>query len=192
MRLFIALNLPMTEKRKIYKAAQPLRDAGYPVRWLEPADYHLTLKFLGDVRNELLSVAEGVIMRVAQETKEFPLSISGFGAFPTIRRPRVIWIGAEPTPALRCLKQDLEWGLANHGFDRETRAFHPHITLGKADEEEGAGAFRGLDDLAAGLSYKGKVPMKTVDLMRSQLSRQGTNYSLIGGSPLKASSRRKK
>jgi 2'-5' RNA ligase len=161
------------------------------VSWLDPADFHLTLKFLGEVRSELVPVAERVIARVAQETKEFPLSINGFGAFPTIRRPRVIWIGVEPTPALRCLKQDLEWGLANHGFDRETRAFHPHITLGRADEEEGAGAFRGLDDLSAGMNFKGKVPMKTVDVMRSQLSRQGTHYTVIGGSPLKSSARRK-
>ncbi|MEX1257358.1 MAG: RNA 2',3'-cyclic phosphodiesterase [Gemmatimonadota bacterium] len=192
MRLFIALNLPLKEKRKIHSAAKPLREAGYPFRWLEPADFHLTLKFLGDVRNDVVPVAERVVERVAAETKDFPLSISGFGAFPTIRRPQVIWIGVEPTPALRCLKQDLEWGLANHGFERETRAFHPHITLGRADEEEGAGSFRGLDELSAGLSYKGKVPMKTVDLMRSQLARQGTQYTVIGGSPLKSSSRRKR
>lgn len=192
MRLFIALNLPLKEKRKIHTAAKPLREAGFPVSWLESADFHLTLKFLGDVRNELVPVAERVIARVAQETKEFPLSINGFGAFPTIRRPRVIWIGVDPTPALRCLKQDLEWGLANHGFERETRAFHPHITLGRADEEEGAGAFRGLDELSADLKYRGKVPMKTVDLMRSQLSRQGTRYTVIGGSPLKTSTRRKR
>jgi 2'-5' RNA ligase len=133
-----------------------------------------------------------VIHRVAQQTKEFPLSINGFGAFPTIRRPRVIWIGAEPTPALRCLKQDLEWGLANHGFERETRAFHPHITLGRADEDEGAGAFRGLDELAAELSYKGKVPMRTVDLMRSQLGKQGTKYSVVSASPLKSGARKKR
>lgn len=192
MRLFIALNLPLKEKRKIHSAAKPLREAGYPVRWLEPADFHLTLKFLGDVRNDVVPVAERVVERVAAETKDFPLSISGFGAFPTIRRPQVIWIGVEPSPALRCLKQDLEWGLANHGFERETRAFHPHITLGRADEEEGAGSFRGLDELSAGLSYNGKVPMKTVDLMRSQFARQGTQYTVIGGSPLKSSSRRKR
>jgi len=191
MRLFIALNLPEREKLRIHKAAAPLREAGFPVRWLEPDHYHLTLKFLGDVRSEIAPIAEKVMDRVAGETRDFPLAVGGFGAFPTIRRPRVLWIGVDPTPALRCLKQDLEWGLANHGFERETRAFHPHITLGRADEGEGAGSFRGLDALAAKLSYSGKVSVRSVDLMRSQLLRQGPRYSLLRESPLKRSSRRR-
>ena len=135
-------------------------------------------------------VVEGVVDRVADATGAFPLTIGGFGAFPTIRRPQVLWVGVDPTPALRCLKQDLEWGLANHGFERETRAFHPHITLGRAGETEGAGAFRGLDELSAKLKYLGKVPAETVDLMRSQLSRQGAHYSRLRDSPLKPRSRR--
>jgi RNA 2',3'-cyclic 3'-phosphodiesterase len=192
MRLFIALNLPEKERLRIHEAAAPLREAGFPVRWLDPSRYHLTLKFLGNVRGEVLPVAEGVVERVARETQEFPLVITGFGAFPTIRRPRVLWVGVEPSPALRCLKQDLEWGLASHGFDRETQAFHPHITLGRADEEEGAGAFRGLDTLAAGLGYRRKVPVKSVDLMRSQLSREGPRYTIMSQGPLRSATRRKK
>lgn len=192
MRLFIALNLPDKQRQRIHDAAKPLRDAGYPVNWFDPADYHLTLKFLGEVRSDVLSVAEGVIGRVAEETREFPLAFHGFGAFPTIRRPRVIWIGVDPTPALRCLKQDLEWGLANHGFERETRAFHPHITLGRASEEEGAGAFRGLDDLSAKLTVRGRVSAKTVDLMRSQISREGTRYTVLAESPLRSASRKRR
>jgi RNA 2',3'-cyclic 3'-phosphodiesterase len=163
----------------------PLREADFPVRWIEPESFHLTLKFLGEVRADLLPVVERVVTKVASETPAFPLAISGFGAFPTIRRPRLLWAGAMPTPALRCLKQDIEWGLANHGFERETRAFHPHITLGRADPKEGAGAFRGLDGLAAGLEYSSEVSLETVDLMRSQLSRKGPRYSIVRASPLK-------
>jgi 2'-5' RNA ligase len=190
MRLFIALNLPEAERERIYQATEPLRSPGFPVQWLDPESYHLTLKFLGNVRSELVPAVERVVDRVAETTGAFPLSISGFGAFPTIRRPRVLWIGVDPSPALRCLKQDLEWGLANHGFERETRAFHPHITLGRAEEGKGAGAFRGLDELSATLRYRGKVSTETVDLMRSQLSRQGPRYTLVRDSPLKARVRR--
>lgn len=186
MRLFIALNLPDTERRLIREAAGPLREAGLPVRWIEDDIYHLTLKFLGEVRSEMVPVVERVVKRVAAGTRAFPITVSGFGAFPTIRRPRVLWVGVEPTPALRCLKQDLEWGLAAHGFERETRAFHPHITLGRSGEGEGAGAFRGLDELAAGLDYSGTVEVTTVDIMRSHVSRQGARYSLLEAVPLKS------
>jgi len=184
MRLFIALNLPSAERERIHEAAAPLRDAGLPVRWLDPESYHLTLKFLGNVRNEIVPVVERVVEKVAGQTERLSLRMGGFGAFPTIRRPRVIWLGADPTPVLRCLKQDLEWALTHHGFERETRAFHPHITLGRAGEDEGAGAFRGLDELAASLDYERTVPVTTVDLMRSQLSRSGATYSLVQASPL--------
>jgi RNA 2',3'-cyclic 3'-phosphodiesterase len=191
MRLFIALNLPRDERRKIHEAAAPLREADFPVRWIEPDDFHLTLKFLGNVRTETIPVIESVVDRVAGSTPTFPLSIHGFGAFPTIRRPRIIWIGVEPVPALRCLKQDLEWALTNHGFDSETRAFHPHITLGRADEGRGAGVFRGLDQMAAALEYRGKVEARTVDLMRSQLSRQGARYTVLRESTLKSRTSKK-
>ena len=185
MRLFIALNLPAQERKRIHRAAGPLREADFPVQWLDPDTYHLTLKFLGNVRSEMVPVVESVVERVAAETPTFPLAIRGFGAFPTIRRPRVLWVGVDPVPALRCLKQDLEWALADHGFERETRAFHPHITLGRADEGKGAGVFRGLDEAAAELKYKGKVQAGSVDLMRSQLSRQGSRYTVLREGPLK-------
>lgn len=184
MRLFIALNLPENERDRIYQAAEPLRARGFPVRWIEPQKFHITLKFLGTVRSEMIPVVEKVVRKVASETDVFELSLGGFGAFPTIRRPRVLWVGVDPTPALRCLKQDLEWGLASHGFERETRAFHPHVTLGRASQGEGAGAFRGLDELAAELDYSASVPLRTVDVMRSQLSREGAQYTLMDSSPL--------
>ncbi len=192
MRLFIALNLPEKERLQIHRAAAPLREAGFPIRWLEPDEFHLTLKFLGEVRSDLVPVAEGVVDRVAQETRELTLQIGGFGAFPTIRRPRVVWIGVEPSPALRCLKQDLEWGLARHGFERETRAFHPHVTIGRADEESGAGSFRGLDERAAAITHRTRVSARTVDLVRSQLSRQGPRYVVLRESPLRTAVRRRR
>jgi len=190
MRLFIALNLPKATQDRIYAATEPLRVSGFPVQGLEPETYHLTLKFLGEVRPAMLLAVERVLDRVSEATDSFPLAVSGFGAFPTIRCPSVLWIGVESSPALRCLKQDLEWGLANHGFERETRAFHPHITLGRAKESEGAGAFRGLDELSAQLRFLDKVSVDTVDLMRSQFSRKGERYTMLRDSPLKPRSKR--
>lgn len=184
MRLFIALNLPEDVRQEIHQAASPLRENELPVRWLEEDTYHLTLKFLGEVRQEKVPRIEEVMHRVAETTGAFSLKVGGFGAFPTIRRPRVLWIGVEPTPALRCLKQDLEWGLTDHGFERETRAFHPHITLGRVESDQGAGAFRGLDELAAALDYRGEFDVDQVDLMRSHLSRKGARYTLVRSADL--------
>lgn len=190
MRLFIAINIPKKEREKIHRAGRPLREAEYPFRWVNPDLFHLTLKFLGEVPPKKVDTVGEVIQGVALGTGPFPMEISGFGAFPTIRRPRVLWLGIEPTPALRCLKQDLEWSLSDHGFRRETRAFHPHFTLGRAKAENGAGAFRGLDELSASLRYRAEVKAWKVDLMESHLSASGPRYEILSSFPLKGSSGR--
>lgn len=183
MRLFIALNLPKKDRQRIHRAAGKLREEHMPVRWIEPDNFHVTLKFLGEVRRERIEVVEQAMMRVASSTKSFTTAFDGFGAFPTIRRPRTIWLGVDANPELRCLKQDLEWALGDIGFDAETRAFHPHVTLGRA-ENRGAGAFRGLDALMAELEFEGRFNVYALDLMRSHLSREGARYSVLSSAEL--------
>lgn len=184
MRLFVALNLPKRERDRIYRGVRPLREVGVPVRWVDPERFHLTLKFLGEVHPERIERLAAVLARVAAGTPVFDVALEGIGAFPTIRKPRVLWVGAEPSPALRCLKQDLEWGLAECGFEREMRAFHPHLTLGRSAAEGGAGIFRGLDEVVTNIDYKGSFTVRRLDLMSSRPSRQGPHYTVVSSSPL--------
>lgn len=183
MRLFIALNIPEDEKDRIHQAVAPLRHANLPVRWVDPENFHVTLKFLGDVQEQTGKEITAALNEIAAKTDPFSVDVGGFGAFPTIRRPRVIWLGVQATPALRCLKQDVEWALTDIGFDRETRAFHPHLTLGRA-QEQGAGVFRGLDEMASSLEYDGGFHVETVDLMRSRPGKDGPRYSVMSESEL--------
>lgn len=187
MRIFIALNLNKKERQRVLRAARPLRDEELPVRWVEEDNLHLTLKFLGEVRAERVPAVEEAMARVGEGTAAFTLTLGGFGAFPTIRRPRVLWLGADASPALRCLKQDLEWGLTDCGFEAETRAFHPHMTLGRADPTDGAGAFRGLDSLVAAMDFSALIPVRSVDLMRTVLSREGARYTRLSSAKLTGS-----
>src|SRR5688500_12263013 len=179
MRLFVALNLPKKERERIHRATRKLRDEELPVRWVDIDGFHVTLKFLGEVRRERLEEVEQAINRVAVTTKAFRTKFGGFGAFPSVRQPRVIWLGVAANPELRCLKQDIEYSFGDIGFEAETRAFHPHVTLGRADDREGAGAFRSLDDLLSALECKGDVKVATVDLMESKLGPRGSKYTLV-------------
>ena len=179
MRILVALNLTKKEKGRVYKAARPLRDENLPVRWVEPDDYHITLKFLGETGDQSLGEIEQALNKVASSNGPICLELREFGAFPTIRRPSVLWIGAAPTPPLRCLKQDIEWALSDRGFERDTGAFHPHVTLGRADEADGAGAFRGLDQIAADLDYQGSTTVRRIDLMRSRPAKGGAHFSVL-------------
>lgn len=184
MRLFIALNLPKKDRERVYRAAKRLREGEMPIKWIGPEHYHITLKFLGDVHRERLGAVEEAMGKIAAATKGFTTEFGGFGAFPTIRRPRVVWLGIGANPELRCLKQDLEWAMGDLGFEAETRAFHPHVTLGRADDRGGAGAFRGLDELIASMRFKGDVKVHTLDLMRSQLSKEGAKYTVLASAKL--------
>lgn len=186
MRLFIAINLPAAECRRIHREAGALRKQGLPVRWVEPENFHVTLKFLGEVRREDVEPVKEAVAKAAAANGPFEAHVAGFGAFPTIRKPRVLWIGVEPSPSLRCLKQDLEWALADAGYDREARAFHPHLTLGRAADDGAAGAFRGLDEVAATMDYAGSFGVKSVDLMRSRRGSEGPRYTIVSSSRLSA------
>lgn len=186
MRLFVAINLPAAERRRIHRETASLRERDLPVRWVDPGHFHVTLRFLGELRREEVDAVERAVAQAAEGNGPFEAQVGGFGAFPTIRRPRVLWIGIQPSPSLRCLKQDLEWALADAGFDRDSRAFHPHLTLGRAAHDGGAGAFRGLDEAAAAMDYAGTFPVRSLDLMRSTLGPEGPRYRKVLSSTLKA------
>lgn len=184
MRLFVAVNLPEAERQALYEAVRPLREAGLPVRWVAPESLHITLKFLGWVRPEDQDRVVEAMTAAAKQTRRFEQPIGGFGAFPTRRRPRVLWAGVEATPSLRCLKHDLEWAYAPLGFEREMRAFQPHVTLGRALQEARAGDFRVLEDLFERIEFSSVIPVEHLDLMRSRLSVAGAHYERIASAPL--------
>lgn len=179
MRLFVGINIPKKQRTRIHRSVRDLREQGLPVRWIDPEHFHVTLKFLGEVRKERIPAIEEALAYAARETPAFVTRFRGFGAFPTVRKPRVIWLGVEATPEFRCMKQDLEWALGQAGFEAETRAFHPHVTLGRAEVGEGAGVFRELARILADLSLDDEVRIHSLDLMRSHLSREGTHYSVV-------------
>jgi 2'-5' RNA ligase len=184
VRLFVAINLPDRRREEIHDACSALRSRELPIRWVSPDHYHVTMKFLGKVDRDGAAEVTDVMKRVASSTTPFEAGLGGFGAFPTIRRPRVLWLGVEANPELRALKQDLEWGLGERGFPREVRTFHPHVTLGRVPDRVGAGAFRGLDEVTAGMGYEARVSVSSLDLMRSVTLPEGPQYSLLSSIPL--------
>lgn len=178
MRCFVALSLNKKEKARIFRAAKILQELDMPVQWIDPDNYHINLKFLGDVPDDMIESVEQAIGRVALITRTLDIGVQGFGAFPTVRSPELIWIAVNPTPALRCLKQDLEWSLNKCGFKRETRAFQPHLTLGRTKGNDGAGSFRGFDEKAANIDYRSDFKIHKIDLMRSYISGSDTQYKI--------------
>lgn len=186
MRLFVAINFPAELRQSLWRAAAPLRQAGLPVRWVEPEELHLTLKFLGEVaparEGEVIAGLEAAV----QGAKPFALPVGGFGAFPSASRPRVLWAGCEPLPALEWLQHRVEQEMERLGFPLEGRAFHPHLTLGRARRDARPADFRDLEDRLQALAFAAEAPVESVDLMQSHLRPSGAHYTMRHAAALAA------
>lgn len=179
MRLFVAVNLPAAERRGIAGSCRALTESRFPVRWVREDLFHLTLKFLGDTSRGRRRELDRVLGGIAAQNRPFEMFLGGVGAFPNLERPRVLWMGVDPSPALRCLRDDVEAGLGNMGFEREEKRFHPHVTLGRVKRQARPRDLRGLGSLAAGVAYSASVPVGSLDLMESRLSPSGPRYSVL-------------
>jgi len=176
MRAFVALSLPPQEREGIHAALEPLRERGLPVRWVEPDALHLTIKFLGEIEGAELEQINGVLAAVAAKHVPLELRVGGFGAFPSLRRANVLWLGVQGDGVLERLQRDAELAFSKLGYAREQKPFRAHITVGRVKGEARA---PDVERIAPGIDYRGSVRVETIDLMRSHLGGAGARYELL-------------
>ena len=176
MRLFIALNLPSQVREGLWAATAHLRDMDLPVKWVRGDGVHLTLKFLGEVAEEREAELVAALTRAASGARALSLELEGFGVFPDYRRPRVVWAGIVPEPALEILQHRVEQEFAPLGFPTEARPFRPHVTLGRAARDAKPRDFTGLEQALGRVEFTATALVSTVDLMQSSLQSGGAVY----------------
>jgi 2'-5' RNA ligase len=101
------------------------------IKWVDPAIMHITITFLGDTDEDIIPAISETIKNTALGHPPFELVFRSTGIFKNLRDPRVIWIGTEISPIMQKLKEDLDNELSKFGFEKETREFRPHLTLGR-------------------------------------------------------------
>lgn len=125
-RLFVAIELPEYLKEQI----AGLCAFGLPgVKWVEPAQLHLSLRFIGERTIEDFARIRDCLLKVQQPS--FQLTIMGVGTFPHARSPRVVWVGVKRNDPLMQLHNKIEYQLNSIGIPGDKRKFHPHVTLGR-------------------------------------------------------------
>jgi 2'-5' RNA ligase len=144
---------------------------------------HLTLKFLGEVASEREDELAAALARAAGDAatdgaRPLTLVVRGFGAFPAARRPRVVWAGIEPEPALELLQHRVEREMGPLGFPTEARPFRPHLTLGRATRDAGPREFGDAEAAFGAIGFEGVALVETVDLMQSTLHPRGAVYQV--------------
>ncbi len=149
------------------------------VRWVNPASIHLTLKFLGNIEEgKVEEIAQGIQGGI-RGVKSWSAAIRNMGAFPSLRNPRVVWIGIEDQGGqLVRLQNEIEKEMSKLGFEKEKRAFSPHLTLGRVRSP------RGKDELAKYLLDKrerafGEIRVDRIILFKSELRPSGAVYTAL-------------
>ncbi len=161
-----------------------MRAAASGVGWVAPDNLHVTLKFLGGVEPGRLADTEVALARAASAAPPFDLTLGGVGAFPTSSRPRVVWAGvAGGRDALGTLAGRVDSALADLGFERETRPYSPHVTLGRVRAPRRDAALAAAIEAGAGRGF-GTLRVDRLVLMRSDLSPRGARHTVLVSWPL--------
>jgi 2'-5' RNA ligase len=179
IRTFLAIEIPRAVQEEVGKLQGTLRAGRADVKWVEPHNIHLTLKFLGNVPAERIEGVKSVASYSLHNHSRFVLRLAGVGAFPNPRRARVVWIGVQKgAEEARAIQEALDQGLGGIGFAREERKFTPHITIGRVRTA------KNLELLGQALTQaqfsSEEFSAARIILMRSDLKPTGPVYTPLG------------
>jgi 2'-5' RNA ligase len=183
IRAFIAIELPDEARKGLARLRRQLeRDEHRFVKWVDPKGIHLTLKFLGNVPTGQVKQITAAIEESSQDIWPFHLEILDMGAFPSMRQPRVLWVGVQgEIDKLSRLHQNIDSALGSLGFPREERPFTPHLTLCRLREGTSGPERRSFGELVESTAFEDRYPVEVeaVELMRSQLTPAGAIYTCL-------------
>jgi 2'-5' RNA ligase len=179
MRLFISIELPDDVKKKIKSILDELAKCDPKIKWVSTENLHITLKFIGEVKEEKV---EEIIQRVRDSIRtqsSFTASFSELGTFPGGKYPRVVWLGIEKgKDEISGIVANIDTSLSDMGIEKEKREFTSHITLGRVKEKR---ANKLLIDKIEKLSLPDldEIKVDKISIMQSKLTPKGPIYSVL-------------
>ncbi len=187
IRAFVAIELPQDVLDVLSVTQEQLRGhlgrAAEAVRWVRVEGIHLTLQFLGSVPEASVGDISRAMLAGSEQVGPFALSLSGLGAFPSPRRPRVIWVGVtggeRALAALHTLQAGVARELSALGYAPD-KQFHPHLTLGRVREDAKPAELAAIADAVAkgvGAPAPHAFRVDSVSLMQSTLQPGGAVYT---------------
>lgn len=188
VRCFVAVEVAGTPAGALQAMQEELRSTRSNVKWTQPSQFHLTLKFLGEVPPATVAAAREALAPVFAQCAPFTLGLGGLGAFPAPERAQVIWAGVtQGAETLGGLARAVEAALVPAGLQPEGRPFRPHFTLGRV--REGGLTPTLTAAIRAGKQRDfGRVEVTEAVFMRSQLTAAGPTYTPIATFSLRGDS----
>ncbi len=190
IRAFIAVDLSPEILQRLEDVAGQLKQrlSEVQIRWVPVENIHLTLKFLGDVSLTNLEVLKRILLAEASNHSPFEMSVGELGAFPSLHRPRVIWVGVTAPAGLNTLQHSIESETARLGYQRENRGFSPHLTLGRVSRNAPSRDARQIGEVMDSfkVGFLGATRVSEVHLYRSDLQPGGAVYTRLMSAPLQS------
>jgi 2'-5' RNA ligase len=185
VRAFFAIELDAAARSAAAEVSQRLRpkQPQQAVRWVSPENYHVTLRFLGNLASESLDELLANAARELQDSTPFELELTDTIAFPQANKPRAVVLGLEPHAPIAQLAAAVERGAVASGQRRERRGFRSHLTLGRVRRGVSTRDLQFDDERPEPVLF----PVREVVLFRSQLTQSGPEYTALGRLPLGAS-----
>jgi RNA 2',3'-cyclic 3'-phosphodiesterase len=176
-RLFIAIDLPEPIRDKLQQLQQELKRYARDAKWVKVGGIHLTLKFLGYVDQSRIPDIVNALSGVVKSFAPVEIDLNGCGFFPNARRPNVLWVGIE-SKTIQNLQKEVESSMERLSFEKEDRAFAPHLTLARFRDPKG---LLPLTQAAEKLSNKisGNFVADHISLFQSILRREGAEYIVL-------------
>ena len=188
IRSFIAIELPGELKLELTQLQARLKADNQPrIKWVNPNSMHLTLKFLGNIAPAMIDQITEAMTDAAQKVPPFNLDVQQLGAFPNLKRVQVVWLGlGGEIDKIKQLHQFIEANLARLGFAPEQRPLKPHLTLARVGNEASPDERQRFVELIASTKFETIqiIRVESINLIRSQLTREGAIYSQISSAKL--------
>ncbi len=181
MRLFVAIEVPKNICEKIndfvFRNYRLLGNNKFT--WVKKDNLHLTLKFLGETKNDLVEKIIEILNSVSSNSKKFKAQIKGVGIFPNISFIKVLWLGIQDNNnKLSLLAEDIDEKMFQLGFKKETRSFVSHLTIARIKSVKNIEKIKCFIQKFCELSF-GVFEVDSITLYESILKPQGPEYKII-------------
>ena len=184
IRSFIAIELPGDLKLAISRLQEQLKSGSRaPVKWVNPENTHLTLKFLGNIDIAVVYNIKSALREAARGIPAIHLGAGDLGTFPSSNRVQVVWVGLTgELDKLQKLQQRIDKELSPLGFPAEKRAFSPHLTIARLRDRATVNDRQEIGRLVEETNFESSLDfyVNSINLMKSQLTREGPIYSMLG------------
>lgn len=177
-RLFLAIRIIPDENflRVYYQLIKQFE--GEKIKWVEPHNMHLTLKFFGEIEEVKIPKINAVVKHTVKSYSSFNLVFEGIGVFGSSYNPRLIWFGIRDNESVKLLGNELLNNLETIGFERDRQNFVPHLTAGRIRALSNKKYFQSVIDRFNNV-YIQELAVTEISLIESRLTNSGPIYEVI-------------